>query len=248
MGSVRQDESHQGGQSRASGYSQGGSWNTGETGGMSAAQSTGTQDVWGAQQPALASLYGQAQQLINGQGAAGRGAAGVAGQAREAWADQLTPGGNPYFERSVQGAINNATQGFNQQVLPGLDARGVGVGQYGGQRDSLARGQAAGDFGRALSNNIAGMYAQQYQGDRALAGQALGMAPQMQGMQTAPLTTAAGIIGAPTVLGQQQSTNTASNYGTQAGGSATSSHNSLNSSNWGASSGTGVGILSDTGK
>jgi hypothetical protein len=92
------------------------------------------------------------------------------------------------------------------------------------------------------------MYAQQYQGDRALAGQALGMAPQMQGMQTAPLTTAAGIIGAPTVLGQQQSTNTASNYGTQAGGSATSSHNSLNSSNWGASSGTGVGILSDTGK
>jgi hypothetical protein len=220
---------------------------TGQTGGVSSSQSTGTQDIWGAQAPALAQLYAQAQGLMNGRGAAGQGAMGVAGQARDAWADQLTPGGNPYFERSVQGAINQATTGFKQDIMPALDARGVQAGQYGGQRDSLARGQAAGDFGAALSNNVANMYAQQYQGDRALAGQALGMAPQMQAMQTAPLTTAAGIIGGPTVLGQQSATSGSSNFGTQSSANVSSgtaqSQNSLFSNQFGNSQGDSIGVL-----
>jgi len=250
MGSASGSESKQQGSSIATGSSNSGnmasgqSW--GDSGGMSLGQSTGTQDIWGAQQPALSQLYAQAQQLMGGQGAMGQGAAGVAGQARNAWADQLTPGGNPYFERSVQGAINSATTGFNQNVLPQLDARGVATRQYGSERDNLARGQAAGDFGASLANQVGGMYAQQYQGDRALAGQALGMAPQMQAMQTAPLTTAAGIIGGPTVLGQQQSSSLANNFAQQGSSNYSqgwgTSSNMLRSGNTGSSNSASVGV------
>jgi hypothetical protein len=251
MGSASASQSKQQGSSSLQGsstsgnYSAGESW--GDSGGMSLGQSTGTQDVWGAQQPALSALYAQARQLMGGQGAIGQGAAGVAGQARNAWADQLSPGGNPYFERSVQGAINSATTGFNQNVLPALDARGVATRQYGSERDNLARGQAAGDFGASLANQVGGMYAQQYQGDRALAGQALGYAPQMQAMQTAPLTTAAGIIGGPTVLGQQQSTSLANNYAQQGSTNTAqgwgSSQNTARSGNTGSSGSGSVGVM-----
>ena len=256
MGSVRHDESHQGGQTRAEGGSQSSGYSRGSTYGQNSAsaygQSSGTQDVWGAQQPALQQIYRQAQNLAMGNNPMGQASQGVATQARNAWADQLTPGGNPYFERSVQGAIEQATQGFNRDILPQMDARGVQAGQYGSERDNLARGQAAGDFGKALSQNVAGMYAQQYGTDRALAGQALGQSGQIQGMQTAPLTTAAGIVGGPTVLGSQQSTNQSGSFGMQQGTNESQNQafarNTLNSGNWGASEGTGIGILSGNNK
>lgn len=194
---------YSGGQSQGTSYggSQGGSYG----------QSATTSDVWGAQQPALQGLYAQAANLAGGTSAAGQGAAGVADQARGAWMNQLTPGGNPYFERSVQGAIDQATRGFTEGVLPELDARGVAVGQYGGARDSLARGQAAGTFGEGLANQVAGMYSQQYAGDQQRALGALGLSGNVQGLYTQPLQTASGIIGGPTVLSQQQSSSGAQN-------------------------------------
>jgi hypothetical protein len=244
MGNASHAESQQTAKNQSIGSSAAYNQATGSSQGFTGGQSSGTQDVWGAQSPALAQLYSQAQQLMSGQGAAGQGAAGVAQNARNAWADQLTPGGNPYFERSVQGAIDSATTGFNRNVLPELEARGVGVGQYGGQRDSLARGQAAGDFGDSLQRNVGQMYAGQYQGDRALAGQALGQSGMVQNMQTAPLTTAGSLIGGPTVLGQQQ----ASNFGQQSAqnsswGSALSNNQSMGTSQ-GTSSDDKVGIMS----
>jgi len=250
MGSVKHDESHQGGESAAQGmtdssnYSQGSSW--GQSGGLSTGQSTGQQNVWGAQQPALAQLYGQAQQMMGGQGTFGQQAQGVARQAQNAWANQLTPGGNPYFHQSVQAAIQDATQGFNRDIMPQMDARGVQAGQYGSPRDNLARAHAASDFGNELSRNVAGMYSQQYGADQQLAGQALGQAGAIQGMQMAPLTTAAGIIGGPTVLSSQQASNQATNWANQmaanAAGGQSMSRNSATSGSWGGSQGSGVGV------
>lgn len=189
--------------------SEGGSWNQSASGGSS----YGMTDVWGAQQPALQQLYAQAGQLAAGQGQYGQAAQQVAGQAQDAWLRQLTPGGNPYFSNNVQSAIDQATQGFTHGVLPELEARGVGVGQYGGQRDSLARGEAAGQFGQALAQQVAGMYSNQYAADQQLAGQALGMSGAIQGMQSAPLTTAAGIIGGPAMVSQQGAQNWAQSLG-----------------------------------
>lgn len=172
------------------------------------------QDVWGAQQPALQSLYATGQALLGGSGDALGGAQGVAGDARNAWLQQLTPGGNPYFSQSLQGAIDSATRGFTQNVLPALADAGAAAGQYGSPRDQLARGVAAGQFGQDLTNMVGQMATQQYQGDANRALGALGMAPQMQSMQLAPLALAQQLIGGPTVLGS--SVGASSGYATSA--------------------------------
>jgi len=222
-----------GGQSRSNqqqqnqSYAQNESQSYGVTGSQSGSTqgSLNTQDVFGAQQPALQQLYGAAQGLLGQSGGAGMGAQGVANDARGAWLQQLQPGGNPYFSQSMQGAIDAATRGFNQNVLPGLADAGVAAGAYGMPRDQLARGQAAGMFGQDLTNMVGQMATQQYQGDQNRALGALGMAGQMQGLQLAPLQLAGQMIGGPTVLGQ------ASSFG----------QNSSSSSGFAQSSGSGSG-------
>lgn len=185
-------------------------------------QATSGQDIWGGQQPALQQLYQTAQGLLSGQGSQSAGAQGVANDARGAWLQQLQPGGNPYFSQSMQGAIDAATRGFNQNVLPGLADAGVAAGAYGMPRDQLARGQAAGQFGQDLTNMVGQMATQQYQGDQNRALGALGMSGQMQGLQLAPLQLAGQMIGGPTVLGQSQSSgfNTGQSYGYNVGQSS----------------------------
>jgi len=172
-----------------------------QQGGSNFGQSS--QDIWGGQAPALQQLYGAAQSLLGG--AQPAGAEGVGDAARSAWMQQLTPGGNPYFSQSVQGAIDAATRGFTQGVLPQLTDQGVQAGAYGGVRDQLARGQAAGQFGEGLANMVGQMSSQQYGADQSRALQALGMAPGLQNMAYQPLQQAASMIGGPTVLGQSQS-------------------------------------------
>ena len=244
MGSGHVEGGRSGGHSDSWAGSQSTSAQGSAAAGQSYGQSTGAQDVWGAQAPALQDLYGAAAALMLGQGQYGRGAEGVAARARSAWADQLTPGGNPYFEKSVQGAIDQATQGFTRDVLPELDARGVGVGQYGGERDSLARGQAAGQFGAGLSQQVAGLYANQYATDQQRAAAALGQSGNVQAMQMAPLTTAAGIVGGPTVLGRQQSTSGSTNQATSWGTSNSQSAARSASSNFGWNAGSGGSFMS----
>ncbi|MGL4650334.1 MAG: hypothetical protein ACRC1H_13080, partial [Caldilineaceae bacterium] len=134
MGSANSSKQKQTAGSWAEGGSDNQSFNQSAQGGSSYGQGTTSQGVWGQQAGALNDLYGQAQGLMGGTSAPGQAAQGVAGEARNAWLSQLSPGGNPYFEKSVQGAIDSATQGFTRNVLPELDARGVGMGQYGGAR------------------------------------------------------------------------------------------------------------------
>lgn len=183
-------------------------------------QSQSSQGIWGAQQPGLENLYGAANQLISGGGAAGP-ANQIADAARQSWMSTLTPGGNPYFSQNVQGAIDQATQSFNRSVMPELDARGVGAGQYGSSRDQLARGEAAGLFGQGLSRSVTDLYAQQYGADQQRQMQGLGMTGAMQGAAFAPLTQAQGLLGGPTVLGQSSSSGStnASNFGSSFGSS-----------------------------
>jgi hypothetical protein len=224
-------------------------WNVGQNDafnvGQQGAQNFGqtSQGVWDAQSPALQSLYGAAQSML------GSGAGqGVTDQAQAAWAQQLTPGGNPYFSQSLQGAIDQATRGFNQSVLPGLTDQGVAAGAMGTPRHQLAVGQAAGQFGQDLTNMVGQMSSQQYTADQNRALGALGMAPQMQGMQFQPLLAASQAIGGPTVLGQSQSGG--SSFGTTLGGSSgyTAGGNQSNAQSSGYGGSTqrsgGLGILS----
>lgn len=158
------------------------------------------QNVWGAQIPALESLYGGAMGLMQQPNQA-------AAPAMQAWQQALTPGVNPYFSQSLENAISAATTGFTRDVLPQLRANAVGAGEgvLGGPRDQLAQGQAAGQFGEGLTRMVGDMAAQQYGADQNRMIQALGMAPQMGALGSQNLQTAAGIIGAPTTLGSSLS-------------------------------------------
>jgi hypothetical protein len=195
-----------------------------------------TQDVYGAQQPALGALYAGAQELLSGGGLAAK-QGGLMQQATNAWANQLTPGGNPYFSQSVQGAIDQASRGFTQNVLPQLRSNATAVGQYGEPRDQLAQGQAAGQFGQDLQAMASSMYANQYAGDQQRALQAVGMAPQLGAAMFQPLTQAQGMIGGPTVLGQ--STNFQSSLGEQSSWARSAGASQGNSK--GRSFGMGIG-------
>jgi hypothetical protein len=176
-------------------------WSSATSSGFNEAMGMGQQDVFGAQQPALQSLYANAQQLLQGGGAAAQ-QQGMMDKAAGAWAQQLQPGGNPYFSQSVQGAIDQATQGFNRQVLPGLQSNAVQAGGYGGARDQLAQGEAAGLASQGISRMVGDMYANQYGADQNRALGALGMAPQLGAMAFQPQQQAAAMIGGPTVLGR----------------------------------------------
>ena len=166
--------------------------------------STSTQGVWGAQDPALQSLYAGAQGLLGGNAQAQQ-ADSVSQQARSAWAQSLQPGQNPYFQNNVQGAIDQASDSWKRSILPELDARGTAAGQYGGARDNLARGEAAGQFGQSLTKMTGDLYGQQYGIDAASRAQALGQTGAMQGSIFAPQQQAQSMIGGPTVLGNGSS-------------------------------------------
>ena len=158
------------------------------------------QDVWGGQAPALQALYGEAGELLNRPSA-------VAAPAQAAWAAMLQPGVNPYFSQSLNAAVDAATRGFTQGVLPALSAQAVGAGAFGEPRDRLAQGQAAGEFGQSLTNMVAQMSARQYEADQSRALGALGLAPQMGGLDLQNILAASQIVGGPTVLGRSQAEN-----------------------------------------
>jgi hypothetical protein len=209
------NEAWNGSQSTNSAWNDAQSTNDSYSRGLTGAQGTTTQNVWNPQAGALQSIYGQAGNLAGGRGAAAQGAAGVSQTARSAWEQSLQPGGNPYFSKNVQGAIDQATQSFNRGIVPGLTEAGVGAGAYGTSRDALARGEAAGLAQQGIQNMVGGMYSDQYAADQGMRANSLGLAPQMQAMQYAPLSAAAGIVGGPTVLGQSQNTS----FGNTVGGS-----------------------------
>lgn len=225
------------GQSKQSSGSQATSSNDGYGYNLTGNQATSGQSVYGAQQPGLGAVYGGAQGLATGSSPYSAGVQGVTDAGTAAWQQQLQPGSNPFFDQSVQASIDQATDSFKRQVLPELDSRGVGAGQYGSSRDQLARGEAAGEFGAGLAQSVAQQRATQYSGDQTRALGAVGLTPQMQAGQIAPLSLAASLLGGPTVLGQSQSSGFGMGENTTHGESQATSRGKGSSINMGASAG-----------
>lgn len=82
-------------------------------------------------------------------------AAGYQGAA----ANAATPQGiqnymSPYMNDVVGGIQNEANLNWNQNIMPGVNDKFVGSGQYGSGRNAQVLGQAAGNFQTGLSSNI----------------------------------------------------------------------------------------------
>lgn len=61
---------------------------------------------------------------------------------------------SPYTNSVVQGIQDQANQNWSQNIMPGINDKFVGSGQYGSGRNAQVLGQAAGNFQTGLSANV----------------------------------------------------------------------------------------------
>lgn len=125
---------------------------------------------------------------------------------------------SPYTNSVVQGIQNQANQNWTQNIMPGVNDKFVGSGQYGSGRNAQVLGQAADNFQTGLSANVANALesgyntAGQQAGQQAsllagLGGQALTGANTAGGMQTAQIGNLLNQAGAAGTATQQQAAN-----------------------------------------
>jgi hypothetical protein len=159
-------------------------------------------------------LMGGYQQAFGPESAYGQAAAGVTdpmiqGLTQLATADPSQAFGaggvNPLLDKNVAMALEQASQNFQRNVLPGIRGEAIGAGQYGGSRGEIAEGLAASDANRQALQAAMGAYGDQYAMDRAAN-------LQSQAMMGQTALGAAGQMG--DILGAQQ---TGVGQGVQAG-------------------------------
>lgn len=207
-------------------------------------QALSGQSIWGPQAGALTNMYTGATNVANRQAATVPGAAARVGAATSPYGYQglaalgkIAGGGGPLAQYTTP---NNALarqqlsqqsaaigQDFSRNILPTIRAGAGSLGGMGSSREALAKGVAAGDAARAISQAGTNLYAEQYgiganaaaaqQQAMLGAGQALpeaaagvynlGMQPYQA--QWAPYSALAAILGGPTALSSsiQQSQN-----------------------------------------
>lgn len=175
------------------------------SGGVSKDQSSNQSTVWGQQSPFLQDLYQQGADLYS----QFTPQTAIPQQAQQAWGQQLQPQANPY--------LNDMTQVYRDQL--GQANQQVGgqaglTGGYGGGRQGVAEHLNQ----QSYASNVGSFLGQQYQGDMNRANAALGMTPQMMGLdpqqqQMSQLGQFSQILGGPTVLGEGSSSGTSMNFG-----------------------------------
>ena len=72
---------------------------------------------------------------------------------------------NPYLSSMGDALTSQVTNNLQRNVLPGINRGAIAAGGFGGSRQGIAQGIAIGDTNRGLSNSLANMYGQAYEGD-----------------------------------------------------------------------------------
>lgn len=120
---------------------------------------------------------------------------------------------SPYTNSVVQGIQNQANQNWNQNIMPGVNDKFVGSGQYGSGRNAQVLGQAAGNFQTGLSANVANALESGY---NTAGTQAANQAQLLSGLGSQALTGAGTASGAQTsqisnLINQANTAGTAAN-------------------------------------
>lgn len=79
---------------------------------------------------------------------------------------------NPYLQDQANAITQQATQNLNTNILPGINAGAMAAGGYGGSRQGIAQGLAIGQTNQGITNSLAGLYGNAYEGDQNRANQA----------------------------------------------------------------------------
>lgn len=157
---------------------------------------------------------------------------GLGGDAGTAYETSRLTGPDVGLEAQLQELGTTTSDFFNNQILPGITARGVSSGNLGGSREGVAQGLAAKEAAKAYSTGAATLISNsQAQRDQIAAQVAANSLTSAQtGLSSLPslfdlmtsgnnaelgvYSTLASILGGPTVLGQSQSSATSQNTST----------------------------------
>lgn len=128
------------------------------------------QDLYQSQQPITPEMQAGIDQQMGYWG--GSGVQDMIGQAQGGWGQMLNPfgegsplaqaqqgalglansQGNPYAQQLMDMTRQQATDAFQQGVMPSINQGAVGAGGFGGSRQGVAQGMAANDFMKNLNN------------------------------------------------------------------------------------------------
>ncbi len=157
-----------------------------------------------AQAPFLDFLRTQGQGLAQGMLGGGSGfQQGVVNPAMQAFGDIVAgPQQNPFLMGQIEQGQQAINRNLTENILPELTSSAIGAGQLGGSRGGIAAGIAGRGAIEEQANLAQNLLAQDYQAQQQRQLQGLALAPMIAGLQFAPLTNLAQLIGRPTVLNQ----------------------------------------------
>lgn len=78
----------------------------------------------------------------------------------------MDPESNPWLKGSVESAAGDITRKYTQEVLPSMGSAAIRSGAYGGSRQGIMEGLAAGEYSREANEAAQNIYAQNYQAER----------------------------------------------------------------------------------
>lgn len=78
----------------------------------------------------------------------------------------LSPQSNPYLQQTIQAAIRPAIDNFQQVQVPAINSDAIGRGAYGGSRNGVALGTAAGNLQSNILDASTAIAANNYQTER----------------------------------------------------------------------------------
>lgn len=191
--------------------------------GSSSSQTTTSQGIYGPQGDQLESLYGAAGNLFGNiqgpQGAQGQQIGnelsgvgmGFLGQTQQLADSQ---GQIAAQEASLASGLGNL---FRDQINPAISNNAIQAGGFGGSRQGVAQGQAAGQLGQAFTEGLGDITARANAQALGAQGQGTASLPGLFDMgmagfnnQWSPLQQFAGLLGGPQVLTQSQGTSESS--------------------------------------
>jgi|SRR5215471_2039921 len=117
----------------------------------------------------------------------------------------LDPNTNPYLKAAADEAAGAVSRNYTRSILPALGSAAIQSGAYGGSRQGVQEGLAAGEYAREANTAANNMYYQNYAAERDR---------QMQGgtlYNQANALEAAGIQGRTAAGAQEQAWNQAQN-------------------------------------
>jgi hypothetical protein len=129
--------------------------------------------------------------------------ANVGGNALTQLVAGADPLNNPFFQSTLQALLRPITEGFTENVLPGIDAGAVQAGGFGGSRQGVAQGAATGNYLDSLGTTATTFGTNAYQAGLDSLGRALLAAPAVQQMGIVPSNILTAVGGAERGIEQE---------------------------------------------